>query len=130
MASLRESTREALGMGWILDTDTTVKLLYGRQDGADISYNPIKPGRPSHLSARAVALIYNWWSWYVRLAHPKARLEAITSRPLLLASCAERSRNSRHGARSFCKARWRVTLLIRPEYNKACQLDLHGDPHG
>ena len=25
-----------------------------------------------NLSARAVALIYNWWSWYVRLAHPKA----------------------------------------------------------
>ncbi len=39
-----------------------------------------------NLSARAVALIYNWWSWYVRLAHPKARLEAITSRPLLLAA--------------------------------------------
>ena len=37
-----------------------------------------------NLSARAVALIYNWWSWYVRLAHPKTRLEAITSRPLLL----------------------------------------------
>jgi hypothetical protein len=39
-----------------------------------------------NLSARAVALVYNWWSWYVRLAHPKARLEAITSRPLLLAA--------------------------------------------
>jgi hypothetical protein len=40
------------------------------------------------LSARAVALIYNWWSWYVRLAHPKARREAITSRPLLLSGVA------------------------------------------
>ena len=39
-----------------------------------------------NLSAQAVALVYNWWSWYVRLAHPKARLEAITSRPLLLAA--------------------------------------------
>lgn len=37
-----------------------------------------------NLSAQAVGLIYNWWSWYVRLANPKARLEAITSRPLLL----------------------------------------------
>ncbi|WP_254776348.1 transposase [Nitrosomonas sp. Nm34] len=37
-----------------------------------------------NLSARAVALIYNWWSWYVRLAHPKTHLEAITSCPLLL----------------------------------------------
>jgi hypothetical protein len=41
-----------------------------------------------NLSARAVALIYNWWSWYVRLAHPETRLEAITSRPLLLAGVA------------------------------------------
>ncbi|WP_299158306.1 transposase [Accumulibacter sp.] len=41
-----------------------------------------------NLSARAVALIYNWWSWYVRLAHPKARLEAITSRPMLLSGVA------------------------------------------
>ena len=41
-----------------------------------------------NLSARAVALIYNGWSWYVRLAHPQARREAITSRPLLLSGVA------------------------------------------
>jgi len=46
------------------------------------------------LSARAVALIYNWWSWYVRLAHPKTRLEAITSRPKLLSAVG---RMSSHG---------------------------------
>ena len=50
-----------------------------------------------NLSARAVALIYNWWSWYVRLAHPKTRLEAITSRPLLL-SCV--ARLTRHAGQS------------------------------
>lgn len=33
---------------WILDTDTTIKLLYGHQQGAVIGYNPRKPGRPSH----------------------------------------------------------------------------------
>ena len=36
------------------------------------------------LAARAVALIYNWWSLFVRLAHPQARREAITSRPWLM----------------------------------------------
>jgi hypothetical protein len=36
--------------------------------------------------ARACALVYNWWSWYCRAAHPHARMEAITSRPLLLAA--------------------------------------------
>ncbi len=40
------------------------------------------------LSAREVALICNWWSRYVRLAHPKARPEAITSRPMLFSGVA------------------------------------------
>jgi hypothetical protein len=33
---------------WILDTDVTVKPLYGHQEGAVKGYNPHKPGRPSH----------------------------------------------------------------------------------
>jgi hypothetical protein len=33
---------------WILDVDTTLKPLYGRQEGAVVGYNPRKPGRPSH----------------------------------------------------------------------------------
>lgn len=33
---------------WILDVDTTVKPLYGNQEGAEIGYNPEKRGRPSH----------------------------------------------------------------------------------
>jgi hypothetical protein len=33
---------------WILDADTTIKPLYGHQEGAVVSYNPKKPGRPSH----------------------------------------------------------------------------------
>jgi Transposase DDE domain group 1 len=34
---------------WILDVDTTVKPLYGHQEGAEIGYNPKKPGRPAHI---------------------------------------------------------------------------------
>ena len=49
------------------------------------------------LSARAVALVYNWWSWYVRLAHPKTRLEAITSRPKLLSAVG---RMTSHGGQN------------------------------
>jgi hypothetical protein len=40
--------RPLLGEPWILDVDTTVKLLYGKQEGAVVGYNPCKPGRPSH----------------------------------------------------------------------------------
>src|SRR5271157_2062446 len=33
---------------WVLDIDTTVKPLYGHQEGAVVGYNPKKPARPSH----------------------------------------------------------------------------------
>jgi hypothetical protein len=59
-AALAESSHEALHTGWILDCDTTVKLLYGHQDGAQVSYNPSKPGRPSHV-------IHTYWIADVRL---------------------------------------------------------------
>ena len=42
------ATRPLLSEPWILDIDTTVKPLYGHQQGAAVSYNPHKPGRPSH----------------------------------------------------------------------------------
>jgi hypothetical protein len=41
-----------------------------------------------------VALIYNWWTWYVRLAKPKKRLEAITSRPKLFSAVGRMTRHS------------------------------------
>lgn len=46
------------------------------------------------LSARAVALIYNWWSLFVRLANPQARREAITSRPWLMSSVGRRTEHA------------------------------------
>jgi hypothetical protein len=42
------SVAPLLDAAWILDADTTVKPLYGKQEGAVISDNPKKPGRPSH----------------------------------------------------------------------------------
>src|SRR5271169_6303463 len=41
-------TRPLLREPWVLDVDTTVKPLYGHQEGAVVGYNPKKPGRPSH----------------------------------------------------------------------------------
>src|SRR5437763_16183895 len=41
-------TRPLLREPWILDVDTTVKPLYGHQEGAVVGYNPKKPARPSH----------------------------------------------------------------------------------
>lgn len=59
-AALEESTREALSTDWILDVDTTIKLLFGHQDGAEIGYNPTKPGRPSHT-------LHTYWIGNIRM---------------------------------------------------------------
>ena len=45
---------------WILDIDTTIKTLFGKQSGADVSYNPHKPGRPSHA-------LHTYWVGNLRL---------------------------------------------------------------
>lgn len=60
--ALGESTQESLRTPWILDADTTVKLLYGHQSGAEIGYNPTKPGRPSHT-------LHTYWIGNIRLVH-------------------------------------------------------------
>lgn len=59
-AQLRHSIAQATKTGWILDCDTTVKVLYGHQEGAVVSYNPQKPGRPSHI-------IHTYWIGNLRL---------------------------------------------------------------
>lgn len=58
---LMRSIAPALSVPWILDADTTIKTLYGRQEGAEIGYNPKKPGRPSHA-------YHTYWVGDLRLA--------------------------------------------------------------
>jgi len=47
--SLKMTYYPLLSDPWILDVDTSVKVLYGKQEGAVVGYNPKKPGRPSHV---------------------------------------------------------------------------------
>ena len=41
---LDDTVRPLLSEPWVLDCDTTIKPLYGHQEGAVVSYNPKKPG--------------------------------------------------------------------------------------
>ena len=84
------------------------------------------------LAARMVALVYNWWNIFVRLAEPDKHLEAITSRPLLLAGIAARTRHGRQTtlriASTHGHSRWAervltgVTRFMRSLINAAEQL--------
>lgn len=46
------------------------------------------------MMARMVALIYNWWTLFVRLAQPHKHFEAISSRPLLLHGVATQTQHA------------------------------------
>jgi hypothetical protein len=46
---LRQTYEPLLEHAWVLDLDSTVKPLYGKQEKAVKGYNPTKPGRPSHV---------------------------------------------------------------------------------
>ena len=46
------------------------------------------------LMARMVAVVYNWWNLFVRLAQPHKHFEAITSRPLLLHGVATQTQHA------------------------------------
>ena len=46
---LRYCYEPLLEEDWILDVDATIKPLYGHQEGAEVCYNPSKPGRPAHV---------------------------------------------------------------------------------
>jgi len=67
------------------------------------------------IMARFIALTYNWWNLFVRLAEPDKHLEAITSRPLLISAIAERSRHARQTtlrvASSHAQAGWAANVL-------------------
>jgi hypothetical protein len=52
------------------------------------------------VAARNVALIYNWWNLFVRLAEPTRPREALTSRPLLLTAVG---RLVRHGGQTILR---------------------------
>ena len=46
--ALQATYGPALEQPWIADLDVTIKPIYGHQAGAEVGYNPHKPGRPSH----------------------------------------------------------------------------------
>ena len=50
--------------------------------------------RRCQILARTIAVIYNWWTLFTRLAIPNRHTEAITSRPLLLNGVARQTMHS------------------------------------
>jgi len=85
------------------------------------------------LLAASVALIYNWWSLFVRLADPDQHREVITSRPLLLQAIARKTQHagrttlsvsSTHGEQQTARQAYlRIARFFASLRAKAEQLD-------
>jgi hypothetical protein len=85
------------------------------------------------LLAGTVALVYNWWSLFARLADPEHHREAITSRPLLLSAIARRTQHagqvtltisSTHGMRDKARRAYvRIAGFLAGLRQNAEQLD-------
>ena len=85
------------------------------------------------LLAASVALIYNWWSLFVRLADPDQHREVITSRPLLLQAIARKTQHagrttlsvsSTHGEQQTARRAYlRIARFFARLREKAEQLD-------
>ncbi len=86
---LMKSVGPILKEPWICDVDVTIKTLYGHQEGAEVGYNPHKPGRPAHAyhtfflarlrlaldvvvaagkQSHSQAVRPGLWSWWEKLA--------------------------------------------------------------
>ena len=85
------------------------------------------------LLAGVVALIYNWWNLFTRLADPDHHREAITTRPLLLSAIARKTQHagqvtlsisSTHGMRDKARRAYiRIAGFLAELRKNAEQLD-------
>lgn len=76
------------------------------------------------LMARMIALIYNWWNLYVRLAIPEKHHEAITSRPLLLNGVGRLTQKSRQSKLTITSSHGDIIKLTKV-YHRLTQFFNH-----
>jgi hypothetical protein len=117
---LDDSVARLLDAPWMLDIDTTVKPLYGKQEGAVVSYNPKKPGRPAH-SYHTTSWRGCGWSWAPSSAPPpRLRMpDAGAGRPWLSPE-EPHARGALHTGRENIRG----IAVYRDEFNS------HLAPHG
>jgi hypothetical protein len=65
------------------------------------------------MMARITALVYNWWTIFMRLGIPEKHAEVITSRPLALHGIARLTRHSNQTKVEVTSTHSKATLVTR-----------------
>ncbi|MDD2740565.1 MAG: hypothetical protein PHR94_16680, partial [Methylomonas lenta] len=76
--------------------------------------------KPCRLIARMIALIYNWWSLFVRLAEPDKHYKAIVSRPLLLHGVGKQTTHAAQKTLTITSTHGRAAYVCAA-YERVCQ---------
>ena len=69
--------------------------------------------------ARIIALIYNWWPLFVRLAEPDKHYEAIVSRPLQLHGAGKQTSHAAQKTLTITSTQGRASY-VRAAYERVC----------
>lgn len=104
---LKASCEALLEEPWALDVDAAVKPLYGHRQDAKTGYNP------HQMMARITALVYNWWTIFMRLGIPEKHAEQMTSRPLALHGIARLTRHSNQTNVEVSSAHFKAAPVAR-----------------
>jgi hypothetical protein len=75
--------------------------------------------KPCRFIVRMIALIYNWWSLFVRLAEPDKHYEAIVSRPLLLHGVGKQTSHAAQKILTITSTHGRASY-VRAAYERVC----------
>jgi hypothetical protein len=75
--------------------------------------------KPCRFIARMIALIYNWWSLFVRLVEPDKHYEAIVSRPLLLHGEGKQTTHAAQKTLTITSTHGRASY-VRAAYARVC----------
>ncbi|MCQ8183146.1 hypothetical protein NP603_18675 [Methylomonas sp. SURF-1] len=76
--------------------------------------------KPCRLIVRMIALIYNWWPLFVRLAEPDKHYEAIVSRPLLLHGVGKQTTHAAQKTLTITSTHARAAT-VHAAYRRVCQ---------
>jgi hypothetical protein len=80
--------------------------------------------KPYRFIARMIALIYNWWSLFVRLAEPDKHYEAIVSRSLLLHGVGKQTSHAAQKTLTITSTHGRAAY-VRAAYERVCGTKSH-----
>lgn len=67
----------------------------------------------TRMMAKIIALIYNWWTLFIRLITPHKHTEAITSRPMMLSAAGRQTKHANKTQITVCSTHAQAKIIYK-----------------